>query len=427
MTRRAGTLLGARAALPGRRAWDAFAGRIEAGTPAARDRGADALRALAILGVIAGHWLVTAWVVDDLGHLRVTSPLSAMPGLVPLSWALQTLAVFFFVGGYAAARGLGREPGGAWVRLRLRRLLVPAGPLLMVWAGLLVLLAAAGVSPGSLRSLAGPALGPLWFLGVYGLLTAVTPLLVRVRPVHAAVTAVALVLVTDVVRFGLGGPAWPAWTNVLAGWLVPYAIGLARGAGDARGLGGGWGAAAMLAGGTVGTVVLVTGFGYPASMIGVTGARVSNLSPPTLAAVCFGIAQVGLAMLLHRPLTSLMRRPRVWAAVVLANLSAMTVFLWHQTALTVVLLAALPFGPAVPGLLVAPDSPGRLLERVFWLPLPAVLVALLCALLLRRDRRSRHERTASAPGMGGAGARRDVRSTLRVEHDGQHGKGWNPD
>ncbi|MET8155667.1 acyltransferase family protein [Sphaerisporangium sp. NPDC005289] len=381
------------AALPGWRAWDAFAGRIEAGTPATRDRGADALRALAILGVIAGHWLVTAWVVDDLGHLRVTSPLSAMPGLVPLSWVLQTLAVFFFVGGYAAARGLGRAPAGEWVRLRLRRLLVPAGPLLAVWAGLLVLLAAVGVPPGSLRSLAVPALGPLWFLGVYGLLTAVTPLLVRVRPARVAVAAVVLVLVTDVVRFGLGGPVWPAWTNVLAGWLVPYALGLARGAGDAPGLGGGWGAAAMLAGGAVGTVILVTGFGYPASMIGVTGARVSNLSPPTLAAVCFGIAQVSLAMLLHRPLTSLMRRPRVWAAVVLSNLSAMTVFLWHQTALTVVLLAALPFGTAVPGLLVAPDSPGWLLERMTWLPLPAVLVALLCALLLRRDRRSRQKRT----------------------------------
>ncbi|MET8142836.1 hypothetical protein ABZU32_21235, partial [Sphaerisporangium sp. NPDC005288] len=106
------------AALPGWRAWDAFAGRIEAGTPATRDRGADALRALAILGVIAGHWLVTAWVVDDLGHLRVTSPLSAMPGLVPLSWVLQTLAVFFFVGGYAAGGGAGggqRGRGGGRV------------------------------------------------------------------------------------------------------------------------------------------------------------------------------------------------------------------------------------------------------------------------------------------------------------------------
>ncbi|GAA3805030.1 hypothetical protein GCM10022226_26160 [Sphaerisporangium flaviroseum] len=123
-------------------------------------------------------------------------------------------------------------------------------------------------------------------------------------------------------------------------------------------------------------------------MIGVTGARVSNLSPPTLAAVCFGVAQVGLAMLLHGPLTTLMRRPRVWAAVVVANLSAMTIFLWHQTALTVVLLAALPFGPAVPGVLAPPDSAAWLLQRMSWLPIPAVLVAVACAIFWRRGRRT---------------------------------------
>ena len=40
-----------------------FAARIEAATPAGRDRSVDALRALAIAGVILGHWLVTALVL----------------------------------------------------------------------------------------------------------------------------------------------------------------------------------------------------------------------------------------------------------------------------------------------------------------------------------------------------------------------------
>ncbi|MFC4585880.1 acyltransferase family protein [Sphaerisporangium corydalis] len=373
------------------RAWAGLAERTEAATPPTRDRGADALRALAILGVIAGHWLVTAWTFDHSGNIQVTSPLASMPSFIPLSWVLQTLAIFFFVGGYAAGGGLARATARGstareWLGGRARRLVAPAGPLLLAWAVALAVLAAAGVAPGSLRALATPALGPLWFLAVFGLLTALTPLLVRVRHVPLLLTLLGVVLAVDAARFAFGGPAWLGWANLAAGWLVPYVLGLAR----ARGaLAGGRVAAALLAGGAAGAVVLVTAFGYPASMIGVTGSRVSNLSPPTLAAVCFGVAQVGLALLLHRPLGVLMRRPRLWAGVVVANLSAMTVFLWHQTALTVVMLVTVPFGGA-PGLASPPESPPWLLLRLSWLPLPAGLLVLAC-LAARRARAGRTE------------------------------------
>ena len=84
-----------------------FAARIDAATPAHRDRTVDALRALAIVGVILGHWLVTALVVTH-GHGGTTvadkSPLHNMSYLTPVSWIFQTLAIFFLVGGYAAAR-----------------------------------------------------------------------------------------------------------------------------------------------------------------------------------------------------------------------------------------------------------------------------------------------------------------------------------
>jgi hypothetical protein len=135
-------------------------------------------------------------------------------------------------------------------------------------------------------------------------------------------------------------------------------------------------AAGLLAGGTAGAVVLIAGFGYPASMVGVTGAEVSNLSPPTLAAVCFGIAQVGLTLLVRAPLTRLMRRPGLWAVVALANASAMTIFLWHQTALTVTAVTALRFGD-VPGLLSTPDEPIWLLHRLAWFPVLAALLSII--------------------------------------------------
>ncbi|MCP9949389.1 acyltransferase [Actinomadura madurae] len=146
--------------------------------PQGRDHAVDALRALAILGVVLGHWLVTAFVADGPAHhLRVTSPLKAMPELAPLSWVFQTLAVFFFVGGYSAARGL--RPGEPWtprLRRRLVRLARPLPVLVLAWVPVAVALSWAGFPADSVRTLIKLVLSPLWFLCVYVALTALTPL-----------------------------------------------------------------------------------------------------------------------------------------------------------------------------------------------------------------------------------------------------------
>src|ERR1700733_6254876 len=109
-----------------------LARRVDAATPPQRDRAVDALRALAIAGVIGGHWLVTALLLKPgnvHGHggtvLSDQSPLASMPWLAPLSWVFQTLAVFFLVGGYSAARGY-RGEYLPWLRKRLIRLARPA-------------------------------------------------------------------------------------------------------------------------------------------------------------------------------------------------------------------------------------------------------------------------------------------------------------
>ncbi|MEU6741036.1 acyltransferase family protein [Streptosporangium sandarakinum] len=371
----------------------AFATRIEAATPAGRDRGVDALRALAVAGVVTGHWLVTAWAPLPGGTVRVSSPLTYMPWLTPASWVLQTLAVFFFVGGYAAARSLRSAAGyRVWVRARMRRLLRPVGLPALVWAGVAAGLAVGGMPIGPIRSLVQPAVGPVWFLAVFAALTAATPLL-RAAPLTVAGSAAAVVLAADAVRFGLGGPSWPGWVNVVAGWLVPYALGVARAGGalTSRRV-----AAGMLAAGAAGTAALVVWFGYPASMVGVTGAKVSNLGPPTLAVVCFGVAQVGLALLVREPLARLMRRPRLWAAIALVNLSAMTVFLWHQTVLAATALVALRLG-GLPGLVEAPTGPAWLAHRLAWLPVFAVLLALAVP-AVRTAGRLRGGRTAGEDG-----------------------------
>jgi hypothetical protein len=130
----------------------------------------------------------------------------------------------------------------------------------------------------------------------------------------------------------------------------------------------------MLAGGAAATAALITWAGYPASMVGVNGAHISNLNPPTLAAVTFGIAQCGLALLLREPLARAMRRRMAWAAVAMVNLSAMTLFLWHQTAFVTVSSASLLTGRP-PGLLTAPTSGVWVAERLAWLPVFAIALS----------------------------------------------------
>ncbi|MER6086621.1 acyltransferase family protein [Streptomyces bluensis] len=350
-----------------------LAGRLDAATPSERDRAVDALRALAVLGVVLGHWLVTALVADG-GALRAASPLRDMPWLAPISWVFQTLAVFFLVGGHVATKGYAAADArgtayGEWLRTRLSRLFKPVAALLVLWAVTAAGLLATGVGMDTVHTLLKLALSPLWFLLVFAALTAATPLLTRLNPLWP----LAVVLHADLIRFGLGGPSWLGWVNLAAGWLVPYTLGAAWTRGELDRRRAGW---LLLIGGGVATAVLVTWAGYPASMVGVPGAAVSNLNPPTLAAVTFGLAQCGLALLLRAPLRRAMRRPLAWAAVALVNLSAMTVFLWHQTALMATTATGLAVG-RFPGLHTAPESLAWLAVRVAWLPVFA-LVLMVC-------------------------------------------------
>ncbi|WP_416530090.1 acyltransferase family protein [Streptomyces coelicoflavus] len=345
--------------------------RIDAATPQERDRAVDALRALAILGVVLGHWLVTALVADGAG-LHAASPLQDMPWLSPVSWAFQTLAVFFLVGGHVATRGYASarargETYGRWLTARLSRLFRPVLAVLTLWTVTAALLLFTGADYPTVHTLVKLALSPMWFLLVFAALTAATPLLTRLHPLWPLV----VVLHVDLLRFGLGAPSWLGWVNLAAGWLVPYSLGAAWTRGELDRRRAGW---LLLTGGTAATAALVAWAGYPASMVGVPGASVSNLNPPTLAAVTFGLAQCGLALLLRERLRRAMRRPVAWAAVALVNLSAMTIFLWHQTALMATTATGLLAG-RLPGLHTLPDGLDWVAARLAWLPVFALVLA----------------------------------------------------
>jgi hypothetical protein len=345
----------------------ALAQRISAATPPGRDRGVDGLRAIGVLGVVLGHWLVTALVLRD-GVLRSSSPLHFQHALVPVSWLFQTLAVFFLVGGMVVRPG---PRYGPWLSDRMSRLFRPVITLVALWAVIMLIVPAA-----PLRLV----LTPLWFLVVFAVLTAAAPLLRRLHPAWPLVT-VALV---DLVRLGLDGPAWLGWVNVAAGWAVPFSLGMAWAQGRLFSRATLW---ILLVGGAAATVMLVRWCGYPASMVGVPGDGFSNLDPPSLAAVTFGLAQCGAAGLMLAPLRRMLARPTAWAPVALANLHAMPVFLWHQTAMIAVTAVPLATGRLVPGLHTTPDGPGWIGARLAWLPAFAAVLAVFCVAVQQLERR----------------------------------------
>jgi len=355
----------------------------------------DLIRALAIVGVVAGHWWVTAVVLTDDGVLRTASPLTDLPWLSPLSWLAQTLGLLFFAAGFAAARSssgpagpAGARPGALRTPGGLRAL---RGPLTGLAGGLVLALVVgylAGAPTGSLVTVATLTVSPLWFLVVLLVLRAVSgPLLrgVRQGPERALVIVTPLVTAALTVVTAADVGHLPPVLAVFAAWLMPFLAGLLMaeyGPPPARC------AVGLLVGGVAVLTVLTVVGGYPASAVGVPGQVRSNLNPPSLATLALVAAQVGAAGLaIWWWRGRIDTTARWWSLVAALNRHALGVYLWHQPVLVGLTVAALWLagGTAVAGVHTAPEHPGWLLDRAVYLPVLAVaLITLLWIVPTRR-------------------------------------------
>lgn len=380
--------------------WQSFVEKVTARTDPGRDRSVDALRALAIVGVFLGHWLVGALVLRPDGGLKVTSPLRELEVLAPASWVLQMLGLFFLVGGYAStlslerARGRG-ETDRTWIGRRFVRLGRPVIATVAVSAVVLAVLLAVDTPALTVRSWVVLMTQPLWFIGAYGVVTAMTPLVMRLDRrfgPSAAIPMVAIVAIVDILRYGPWHDAVPEWIgmlNVFPAWLFTYQLGVAW----ARGKLSRRTAWSMLIGGTVLFVALIVHFGYPPSMVGVPGAARGNSSPPSLLVPALAAVQSGLALLLAERLNRALRNPRLWAVVALLNMCAMAIFCWHQTALVAVSQLVAWVGGAH-GLTDSPTDASWLVARILWLPVIALALAGFVAFAQRFERPWRVSRGA---------------------------------
>jgi fucose 4-O-acetylase-like acetyltransferase len=374
--------------VPGRRG----RGRLRAladATPASRDRYVDFLRVSSIVTVVLGHWTMTA--VGRSAHgLSAGNVLSSTPGLWLATWVLQVMPLFFVVGGFSnmvSWEALRRRGGGyvEYLSARMARLLRPVLVFVAVWLLLPLALPRLGL-PAEQVELVGKVMGqPLWFLGVYLVVVALAPAMVRLHlrfrlrvPVALAAAAAAV----DALRLAAGVDQI-GYLNLLVVWVLVQQVGFFYADGtltrlSRRALAGL--AAAGLAG-----LVLLTGSGlYPPSMVGLPGEE-SNMSPPTICIVALTVWQVALVMLVRGRVSAWLARRRPWTAVIAVGSTAMTLYLWHITAMVVLYGLVLALHGPLP-------SPGGALwwaTRPLWLALLAAVLVPMALPLSRFERPGR--------------------------------------
>lgn len=316
--------------------------------PAERDRYIDLLRGVAILFVAIGHWLVVVPSFED-GRFDGVNALGTVPAMRWLTWIFQVMPLFFIVGGYAngtswrSARRKGTTYAD-WLRTRLVRLLRPTLALLGVWVALGVALRGVGIDPVLVHTMAWLVVVPLWFLAVYVIVVAAAPALLGAHErwgVGVLGVLAALAVVVDWLRVGVGVDGI-GYANFFFVFLFAQQLGFfwLDGRLDRR-----RGVPVTLFGAGVTALWLLTHVGpYPISMVGVPGESIANNAPPTITLMALGLAQAGFALMLRRPVTAWLQRRRVWSGVIALNAHAMTIHLWHFTALVIAAVVLLPLG-----------------------------------------------------------------------------------
>ncbi|HEX9030262.1 MAG TPA: acyltransferase [Streptosporangiaceae bacterium] len=350
-------------------------------TPESRNRVVDLLRAVSIAVVALGHWTMAAVTVSATSPgLRAGNILSLASWTHPFTWLFQVMPVFFLVGGYANAlswRSAQRRGTGypAWLRGRARRLVLPVVPVLVFWLVVGGLALGLGADWRTVRLASSVALMPTWFLAAYIVVTATTPaaLWLWERWNWGSVAAgLALAALVDVASLA-SGSALVGFVNYLLVWGTVHQLGFAW----LEGALAGWRRRlALCLTGLLGTVILVWLGPYPVSMVGIDTSTVNNTYPPRVTLLLLGMFQAGLVLMLERPAARAMLRLRAWTVVVAVNARIMTLYLWHVTAMVMVIALSLAFGGA--GLRFTPlTSPWWLTRPVWYLMLAVVTVGLV--------------------------------------------------
>jgi acyltransferase-like protein/phospholipase A2-like protein len=347
--------------------------------PATQDRYATFLR-LASLGlVVLGQSVLTVmhWAGVSANWLWL------------LTWVLQAIPIFFFAGGHANALAWQEVKAhhggyGRYLSSRIAWLLRPVTAFILAWLVLPLPLELLDVPKDRVEAFGRLIAYPLWFLGVYLVAVAVTPLMAwshrQLRLGTPLLLTIAMVTIDGarvIFDWRPGG-----YLNLLLGALLLQQLGFFYADGSLQRVSRRV-LRVLAALAAVALVGLITYGGYPRTMMAMPGEAGSNLSPPTVCLLVLGLGQICLVVVLRDRVSAWLAGRRQWSVVMFARTAPMTVYLGYLTVLAAVV--------GVLGLLDAPDAAAFTvadwLARPRWL---AVLVLLLMPVLLVFHRFERH-------------------------------------
>jgi peptidoglycan/LPS O-acetylase OafA/YrhL len=338
-----------------------------------RDPGIDLMRAVCVVGVVLLHGIMVGVTVSD-GQAVFDNASVGTWWIVPVSWLLQVMPLFFVIGGFSGllAYRRSRERGAtsaAFVAARLHRLVRPAAVTIAVAGAMLFVLTAVGL-PGEQIAVAGFRFGqPLWFLAVFLLCQALLPALVALHDRAPGLTVIALVVAatgTDVLRLATGIEAL-GFFNLAFVWLALQQVGffLADGRIDRlgrrlRGIVGAGAAVLLLAAFCLGV--------YSPDLI-------ENINPPTTAMLLVGAIHTSLLSLHRHRLRLWSGRPFAAAVSRFVTRRAMTIYLWHMPVLLAMAGATAAIALSTGAALAPIGSLGWWSERPVWLITALALTA----------------------------------------------------
>jgi hypothetical protein len=368
---------------------------MAAQTPEDRNRYVDFLRAVSILFVVVGHWIIATAYFD--GEMAIGHLLKSHPNTQWLTWVFQVMPIFFIVGGYSNAISLEsakrKNIGYAgWLAARLSRLVSPLLVLLVAWAAIAIIMRLMDVSPEVIQLSSQAALIPTWFLAIYIMLVILAPLSYAFWQklgfgsfwIFASVAGL-----TDFAFFA-ADIKWLGWANYFWVWLAVQHLGFA------------WRDGRM---GSTPTLIVYSALGlltlyllvfkgpYPLAMVGSPDEGLSNTLPPKITLLALGVFQFGLLLALEGPMRRALSGLRLWTATVLVNSMIMTVYLWHLTVMVIVV--ALLYMAGGIGLTVEPGTTEWWLWRPAWIAMLMILLVPVALLLSGFERRGRSPNAAT--------------------------------
>jgi hypothetical protein len=360
------------------------ANRLAIQTPSSRNRAADFFRASSIIVVIVGHWLMAAPYIDASG-VSMDHILAKASWTHWLTWGLQVMPIFFFVGGFSngitwdAANRDGRGYG-PWLGARLKRLLYPVVILMVFWTVLAIIAHRVGISSEAIKVGSQIALVPTWFLAIYSVIVILAPLARMAWKkwgLSTLVTLLCLSVCGDLLYFHLELKAL-GWANYLFVWLAVHQLGFA------------WldrrytSTNAILTWIIFGSLLLITmtQIGpWPISLVGVPGAEVSNTTPPHLPLLALAAVQFGVVLSLENRINRALKNMRRWTLIIMLNGMIMTIFLWHSTVM--ILAFGVAFSVGGIGLHSVPLGGDWWMSRLVWIGIFCVALIPFVAAFLR--------------------------------------------